>query len=278
VSSGPKGIDARNSPVILTSAGDRFYQVYVGEETRSYEDAVFSREPLYSRDLLTGSRKLLWDERRVNEWEKTYLTENPGARLLDPDDDGSEDVSVSGTSEADILAVLGPYVLYERRSTLEKQDFQQSDSARGAIDVRTGASVPLQSLVRDTSILGAGATRKGDVVTWHHSGYEVEARWDSDRIQSEVILKDLRGHEWPLGYLSARLPRIYWLDQPRVDARLRHALAAAFDDARSEDIDTQLASRRRGAEVLAASRHRTRERRERRERHRELRNNAAQRL
>lgn len=245
VSSGPKGIDARSSPLILTSADNRFYEVYVDEETRSYDDAVFSREPIYSRDLLSGNKKLLWDERRIAEWEKAYLTANPKAQLLAPDDEGSDDVSVSGSAESDILAVVGPYVLYERRATLEKENFEQSDSAREAIDVRTGATIPLQAIVRDTSILGAGAIRNGDAVTWHHSGYEVVARWDKERGESQVVLRDLRGHEWPLGYLSSRLPRIFWLDQPRVDVKLRHALAAAFDDARSDDLDTQLVIERR---------------------------------
>ena len=261
VSSGPRGIDARSSPLILTSADNRFYEVYVDEETRSYEDAVFSREPIYSRDLLSGSKKLLWDERRVAEWEKAYVTANPKAQLLDSDEDASDDVSVSGSAESDILAVVGPYVLYERRATLEKENFEQSDSSREAIDVRTGATIPLQAIVRDTSILGAGAVRSGDVVTWRHSGYEVVAKWDKDRSESEVLLRDLRGHEWPLGYLASRLPRIFWLDQPRVDLKLRHALAAAFDDARSDDIDTQLVLRR-GAEVLGRfAGRRTRERR-----------------
>jgi hypothetical protein len=248
VSSASGGIDARSSPLILTSADNRFYEVYVDEETRSYEDAIFSREPIYSRDLLSGRRKLLWDERRIAEWEKAYLTANPKAQLLSPDDEGSDDVSVSGSAESDILAVVGPYLLYERRATLEKENFEQSDSAREAIDVRTGATIPLQAVVRDTSILGAGVVRSGDEVTWHHSGYEVVARWDKERNESEVTLRDLRGNEWPLGYLASRLPRIFWLDQPRVDVRLRQALATAFDDARSSSLETQLVLRR-GAEI-----------------------------
>ena len=62
VRSGPRGINARTSPLILTSADNRFYEVYVDEETRSYEDAIFTREPIYSRDLLSGRKKLLWEE------------------------------------------------------------------------------------------------------------------------------------------------------------------------------------------------------------------------
>lgn len=253
VRSGPRGINARTSPLILTSADNRFYEVYVDEETRSYEDAIFTREPIYSRDLLTGRKKLLWQEPRVTAWEKSYLTANPSARLLDPDEDGNDDVSVAASGESDILAVVGPYVLYDRHLTLEKENFEQSDSSRSAIDVRTGQTVPLEAVVRDTSVLGAGAIRETDKVRWHHSGYDVIARWDDERNESQVVLRDLRGHEWPLGYVGSRLPRIFWLDEPRVDPGLRRALLTAFDDARSDDYETQLVSNPRPSRVVASN-------------------------
>ena len=239
VRSGPRGISARTSPLILTSANNRFYEVYVGEVTRSYDDALFTREPIYSRDLLSGREKIRWEEARVADWEKAYLRRHPNARLLDPEDNG-DDVNTAASAESDILAVVGPYILYDRRTLLERDDFQKSDSAREAIDIRSGESVPLEAVVRDSSILGVGAVREHDKVRWRHSGYDVIATWDDDRSESQVILRDRRGREWPLGYVSARLPRIFWLDEPRVDTRVRTALSAAFDDARADDINTQL--------------------------------------
>jgi hypothetical protein len=239
VRSGPRGISARTSPLILTSANNRFYEVYVGEVTRSYDDALFTREPIYSRDVLSGREKLLWEDVKVAAWENAYLKRNPNAHLIDPEDDGGE-VVTAATAESDILAVVGPYVLYDRRVTLERENFQHSDSSRAAIDIRSGMPVVLSSLVRDTSILGAGAVRENGSVRWRHSGYDVIAKWDEERAESQVVIRDLRGREWPLGYVSARVPRIFWLDQPRVDPRLRNALAEAFDDARADDMDTHL--------------------------------------
>jgi hypothetical protein len=93
--------------------------------------------------------------------------------------------------------------------------------------------------VRDTTALGAGAARDGDAVKWRHAGYDVIARYDTARSETVVALRDLRGHEWPLGYVDSRLPRIFWLDQPRVDSRLRAALSHAFDNAREHDEDAQ---------------------------------------
>lgn len=245
VRSGPRGISARTSPLILASANDRFYEVYVEEVTRSYEDALFTREPIYTRDLLTGRKSLLYEDVRISAWEKAYLTGNPGARLLDPEEDGEQEVAVAASGEADILAVAGPYVLYDHRATLERGDYQQSDSSRGALDIRSGKAVALTSVVRDTAIIGAGGVRERDAVRWRHGGYDVLARWDADKSESQMILRDFRGHEWPLGYVDARLPRIFWLDAPKVDSRIRSALATAFEAARSDDESTQLVRARK---------------------------------
>jgi hypothetical protein len=245
VHSGPAGISSRTSPLILTAADSRFYEVYVEEVTRSYEDAIFSREPIYSRDLLTGRKKKLYEDSKVTDWEKAYLIGNPRARLLDPDEDANDDVSVAATAESDILGVAGPYVLYNRRITLERSDFEQSDSSREAIDIRSGQVVPINSLIRDTAVLGAGGIREGNTVKWRHAGYDVIAEYDTAKSETLVALRDLRGHEWPLGYVDSRLPRIFWLDQPRVDPRLRTALNHAFEDAREHDEDAQFVSRRR---------------------------------
>ncbi|MEO6592801.1 MAG: hypothetical protein ABIO52_10795 [Gemmatimonadaceae bacterium] len=252
-------MSTRASPLILTTADSRFYEVYVAEVTRSYEDAIFTGEPIYSRDLLTGRKKILFEDNKVTAWEKMYLTGNPKARLLGPDEDGSDDVTVAATGETDILGVAGPYVLYNRRITLEKSDFEQSDSSRGAIDIRSGEIVPINALVRDTAVLGAGGLREGNLVRWRHAGYNVVARYDVSRAETIVALRDLRGREWPVGYVDSRLPRIFWLDEPRVDAKVRTALSHAFQSATQSNEDEQFASRSqegRSQRARLASNHR----------------------
>jgi|SRR5687767_3666944 len=244
VTSGPRGISARTSPLILTSADDRFYEVYVGEVTRSYEDAIFIREPIYRRDVLSGDSKLLFEDTRISAWERSYLSGNPDARLLDPEEDVEAEVAVAATGEAEILAVAGPYVLFDRWATLEREDFQQADSARSAIDIRSGESIPLGALSRDSVTFGAGAVREGRGFRWRHSGYDVLAEWDDEKAETSVVLRDRRGRKWQLGFVDSKLPRIFWLDDPRMDRKLRAALAAAFEEARSDDMETQLVSRR----------------------------------
>lgn len=239
VRSGPRGITARVSPLILTSADDRFYQVYVGESTRMYEDAVFVTEPVFKRDLVTGDSTLLLDDSVVGKWEKDYLTAAPGARLLDPDEVDEENAEFAASGEVDILGVIGPYVLYDQRATIERADYMKTDSTRGALDVRSGKVVPLTAVVRDNGLLGAGGVRETGGVRWRHAGYEVVARFDTASASTQVILRSLRGHEWPLGFVDSRLPRVFWLDQHRANSRVRIALSQAFDEALIDEGDTQ---------------------------------------
>ena len=126
----------------------------------------------------------------------------------------------------------------------EQNACKHSGAARIAIDIRSGKPIPLNALVRDTAALAAGAVKDKEGIRWRHSGYDVLARWDDDRSETAIVLRDKRGREWPLGYVDTRLPRIFWLDQPRVDGKLRTALVTAFEEARADDVDTYLVRKR----------------------------------
>lgn len=246
VTSGPKGIHARVSPLILTRAGGHYYEIFVGETTRSYQDAVFSAEPIYRRDLLTGDTTLLWQDPRIRDWEKLYLAKNPSAQLLDPDDDNDQDaVALSATGESDILGVVGPYVLYTHSATIESSDLEKADTARGVLDVRIAKPVSIAKIVSDSASITGGGISDHGLTRWPHKGYEVIARFDAERRQSEMMIRDARHHLFKLGYVNSRVPRIFWLDEPRVDARTRTAIAEAFEGALSDEELTQLVSLRK---------------------------------
>ena len=241
VTSGATGIHARVSPLILTRAGGRYYEVFVSETSRSYQDAVFTAEPIYRRDLVTGDTTLLWEDKKISTWEKVYLSRNPAAQLLDPDEDGDDaDVALSATGEADIVGVVGPYVLYSHSSMIQSPDMEQGDTTRGILDVGLAKSVGVASLVHDSASISGGGVREGEFTRWRHAGYDVLARFDSTRLQSEMMLRDSRHRLWKLGYVNSRVPRIFWLDEPRVDARVRPALVQAFEGALSDEEMAQL--------------------------------------
>jgi len=243
VTSGQAGIHARVSPLILTRSRGRFYEVFVGESTRSYTDAIFSAEPIYRRDLVTGDTTILWQDSKINAWENVYLANNPAARLLDPDDENDDAVALSATGEADILGVVGQYVLYTHRSMIQNAEIEKADTARGIIDVGLGKDVSISALSRDTASITSGGVREKGVTRWRRKGYEVIARFDAERAQTEMILRDNRRRVWRLGYVNSPVPRIYWLDEPRIDARVRTAIAQAFEGAMSDEDLSQLASR-----------------------------------
>jgi len=233
------------SPLILTRAGGRYYEIFVGETTRSYQDAVFSAEPIYRRDLVSGDTTVLWKDPKISDWEKVYLAKNPAAQLLDPGDDNDQDaVSLSATGESDILGVVGPYVLYTHSATIESPDTERADTARGVLDMRIAKPVSIASIVGDTASISGGGIREKDLTRWPHHGYDVIARYDSERHQSEMLIRDQSSHLFKLGYVNSRVPRIFWLDEPRVDARTRSAIAQAFEGALSDEEMSQLVARR----------------------------------
>ena len=54
VTTGPKGVRVRGSPLVLARYDGKFYEVYVADEDHSYYDAVFTSQRIYRRDLMTG--------------------------------------------------------------------------------------------------------------------------------------------------------------------------------------------------------------------------------
>ena len=54
VTSGAAGARVRGAPLTLARYGGRFYEVYVGDDDRSFYDAVFVGQRIFRRDLLAG--------------------------------------------------------------------------------------------------------------------------------------------------------------------------------------------------------------------------------
>jgi hypothetical protein len=98
-------------------------------------------------------------------------------------------------------------------------------------------------MVNDTAALSGGGIREHDTVRWRHAGYDLVARFDSTRGQTQMVIRDLSRREWTLGYVDSPVPRIFWLDEPRLDARVRTAIAHAFEGAMSDEETSQLVSR-----------------------------------
>jgi len=232
VRSDNSGLRIRGSPLILARTGGRYYEIFVGEVDRSFPHALLTGERVFRRELATDDSTIIYDDSAIVRLAEDYHRHHPSARLLGPDDDPEDDVDITAVGETDILNVLGPYVALEHRLSVERADeHDQDDTTRAVIDLRNGKPAALDRMLRDSTVQEAAG--EGGFVNrrWRHDGYDVISHYDSARKGNTLALRDRRGREWKLGLVSSSYVQIFWLDKPRVDARTRHALSRAFNDA-----------------------------------------------
>jgi len=234
VRSGEGGIRVRAVPMTLARYGGRFHEVYVADLDRSFEDAVFTGERVYVRDLTRGDSALVYDDTMVVRLADHYARMHPNARRLEDDDDTPPDPAISATGETDLLEVRGPYVLLEHRSSFSHAGDEQDDTVEAAVDLRNGAAASPTALRRDPAVVHDSSMVGGVPRTWTRRGYTLLARGDSSEGTVSLTLRDGASRSWPL-FSTPPHPRIYWLDVPPVDPATRRALARAFNDAAAYD-------------------------------------------
>ena len=253
VRSDNSGLKIRGSPLILARSAGRYYEIFVSEIDRSFPRALLSGERVFRRELASGDSTVIYDDTAIVRMSVDYHRRHPAAPLLGPNDDPEDDVDVSAVGETDILNVLGPYVAIEHRLSVERpDDHDQNDTTRAVIDLRSGKTVALDRMLRDSTVREAAG--EGGFVNrrWRHDGYDVLSHYDSAQKANALSLRDRRGREWKLGYVASSFVQIFWLDKPRLDAQTRHALARAFNDATAYGERMQQVSRKKGHSKPAA--------------------------
>lgn len=246
VRSDHSGLRIRGSPLILARTGGRYYEVFVGEIDRSFPRALFSGERVFRRDLTSGDSAVIYDDTAIVQMAADYRRRHPRAPLLGPEDDPDSVIDVSAVGETDILNVLGPYVALEHRLSIERSDEHgEDDTTRAVIDLRNGKPVELDRILRDSTVQEAAGEGGLSNRRWRHDGYDVISRYDSAHKQNALAMRDHRGREWKLGLVASSYVQIFWLDKPKVDARTRHALSRAFNDATTYGERIQQVSRKK---------------------------------
>lgn len=239
------GLRIRGSPLILARTGGRYYEVYVVEIDRSFPKALFSGERVFRRELASGDSAMIYDDTAIVGMAAQYRQRHPQAPILGPDDDPEDNIDVSAVGETDILNVLGPYVALEHRLSIERaDDHSEDDTTRAVIDLRNGKPVALDRMLRDSTVQEAAGEGGLALRRWRHDGFDVVSRYDSTNKLNALAMRDRRGREWKLGLVASSFVQIFWLDKPRVDARTRHALARAFNDATTYGERIQQVSRK----------------------------------
>src|SRR2546423_4057786 len=263
VRSDNSGLRVRGSPLILARTGGHYYELFVTDVDRSFPKALLSGERVFRRDLATGDSTLIYEDTAIVNLAQQYHRQHPSAPALGPDDDPEDDVDITAVGETDILNVLGPYIALEHRLSIERPDeHSEDDTTRAVIDLRNGKPAALERMLRDSTVKEAAGECGSVNRRWRHDGYDVVSHYNSVRKANTLALRDRRGREWKLGLVSSSYVQIFWLDKPMVDARTRHALSRAFNDAttygeRIQQVSwkkTQPRSSARGAGRRAATR------------------------
>ena len=160
VRSTASGVRVRGAPLLLARFDGRFYEIFVADDDRSYEDAILVGERLYRRDLSTGDSAVMFSDSVVPHLAKAYARAHPGEQRLGPDDEGNDDASTQATAEIDVLAIDGPYLSYEYRVDTQLPDGGGWHGVRhGVVDLRSGRRVAIRDLLPDSAaarVLRAG--------------------------------------------------------------------------------------------------------------------------
>lgn len=148
VESDAERVRVRRSPMLLTEHGDRFYELYLTDDDRSYYDAVILGQRVYRRDLATGDSLLLLEDSTLANLAADYARRHPQESPLGPDDDAAEEPSTHATTETELLDAAGPYLTFEQHVDIDVVgDRDQHITRRGVLDVRDGHAVSVADLV-----------------------------------------------------------------------------------------------------------------------------------
>lgn len=143
-----RGVKVRGSPLVLARVDGRFEELYVVDEDRSFENALFVGQRLYQRDLITGDSAEIFRDTVVPRLSERYERRNPEARRLAPDEDPGEEPAVSASADVSVLGVHGPFLSLEVHvDTAGATDGGWHMTRHAVIDLRTSKQVSLSDVV-----------------------------------------------------------------------------------------------------------------------------------
>jgi hypothetical protein len=158
VRSGPAGVTLRGSPMVLARHDDRFFELYVVDDDRSFENALFVGQRLFQRDILTGDSTEIFGDTLVPALAEDYETRNPDARRLSADEEPQEEPAHSATSEVSVLGVHGPFLSLEYHvDTTGTGDDSWHMTRHAVLDLRSGKTVTLADVLGPSEAPGVVA-------------------------------------------------------------------------------------------------------------------------
>lgn len=150
VTADARGIRMRGAPLVLARVDNRFSELYVADDDRSYYEAVFVGQRLFRRDLISGDSAELLADGEVAGMAERFAREHPEERPLAADEDGAEHPRTSAISELRVLDVHGPFASYEHLTDIDVAGGSNRHAAhRGVIDLRSGDELTVGDLFGD---------------------------------------------------------------------------------------------------------------------------------
>jgi hypothetical protein len=140
-------IRTRGAPLTLARYDGRFFEVYLADDDRSYQDALLVGLRVYRRDLEKGDSTIVFEDSIVPRIAREYGSAHPGAHRLAPDEEGDEDPPTQAMADLQVVDVHGPYLSYEYHVDVTKRgDREWHATRRGVLDLRTGRPAQVADL------------------------------------------------------------------------------------------------------------------------------------
>jgi hypothetical protein len=152
----------RGAPLELARVDGRFYELYVADDDRSFEDAELVGQRIYRRDLISGDSLLVFEDTIVPHLAQLYARQHPDDQRIGPEDEGNDDPLWRATTTIELADVHGPFLSYTLHADVERDDAPLwHTSRRGVLDLSTGREASLSRVAgRDESAV----TRRRAVV------------------------------------------------------------------------------------------------------------------
>lgn len=148
VRSGPAGIRVRGAPLTLANYDGRYYEIFLADDDRSFEDALLVGVRVYRRDLVSGDSAVVFDDTIVPRMAREYGRAHPEARPLAPDEDGADDPPTQALADFEVVGLHGPFLSYEYHVDVTNRGADPWHATRrGVIDLRSGRSVRVSDLL-----------------------------------------------------------------------------------------------------------------------------------
>lgn len=148
ISSGPAGIRVRGAPLTLANFDNRYYEIFLADDDRSFEDALLVGLRVYRRDLIAGDSAVVFEDTIVPRMARDYARTHPAARPLAPDEDGAEEPPIQALADLEVVGVQGPYLSYEYHVDVTNRGGDPWHATRrGVIDLRSGRSLRVGDLL-----------------------------------------------------------------------------------------------------------------------------------